>query len=71
MTRNGLVVSESTYQMNWAKRANWQHAQETLARAVLSETIDMERMRQAEFMHRLEEIAKAQNVRRIRVSSLQ
>jgi len=53
--------------MNWAKHEHWKHAQETLAQAVLSETIDMERMRQAEFLQRLEDIAKAQNVQQIKV----
>jgi len=62
-----MVVSESTYRMNWAKQEHWKHAQDTLARAVLSETIDMERMRQAEFLQQLEDIAKAQNVQRIKV----
>ena len=62
-----MVVSETTYRMNWAKRDHWKHAQDTLARAVLSETIDMERMRQAEFLRQLDEIAKTQNVQRIRV----
>ena len=62
-----MVVSETTYRMKWAKREHWKHAQNTLARAVLSETVDMERMKQAEFLQQLEEIAKAQNARRIRV----
>jgi len=53
--------------MNWAKREQWQHAKETLAHAVLSETVDIERMRQAEFLQQLEEIAKVQSAQRIKV----
>jgi len=62
-----MVVSESTYRMKWVKREHWKHAQDTVARAVLSETIDMERMRQAEFLRQLDEITKTQTVQRIRV----
>jgi len=62
-----MVVSEATYRMNWQKQEHWKHAQDTLARAVLSETIDMERMRQAEFLQHLEDIARTQNVQRIKV----
>jgi len=53
--------------MNWAKQEHWQHARDTLARAVLNETIDAERTRQAEFLQQLEEIAKVQNVQQIKV----
>ena len=53
--------------MNWAKQEHWQQARDTLARAVLNETIDAERARQAEFLQQLEEIAKSQNVRQIKV----
>jgi len=67
VARDGMVVSETTYRMNWAKREHWKHVQDTVARAVLSETIDNERRRQAQFLQQLDEIAKAQNVQRIRV----
>lgn len=60
-------MSETTYRMNWAKQEHWQQARDTLARAVLNETIDAERARQAEFLQQLEEIAKSQNVRQIKV----
>jgi len=53
--------------MNWAKQEHWHHARHTLARAVLNETIDAERTRQAEFLQQLEEIAKAQNVQQMKV----
>jgi len=56
--------------MNWAKREHWQHARDTLARAVLNEAIDVERTRQAEFLQQLEEIAKVQNVEQIKVQCM-
>jgi len=62
-----MVLSEATYRTNWAKHEHWKHARDTLAQAVLSETIDIERMRQAEFMQQLEDIAKVQTVQRIKV----
>ena len=60
-------MSETTYKLNCLKRDNWRRAQDTLARAVVNEAIDVEHMRQAEFMRKLEEVAKAQAVQRIRV----
>lgn len=67
MTRNGVMVSETTYRMNWTRREHWKHAQETMAQAALTKAVDRERTRQADLLHQLEEITKTQNVRRIRV----
>ena len=53
--------------MNWAKRDQWKQTQDVLTQAVLNETVDVERTRHAELCQRLDDIAKLENVRRIRV----
>ena len=67
MTRDGALLSEATYRMNWAKRDQWKQAQDDLTQAVLNEAIDDECTRHAMLCQRLDEIAKLENVRRIRV----
>ena len=51
-----------------ARKEHKKHVRELLASAIVHKTLDLERMRQVEIRKRLEEIAKMELVRRVRVS---
>ena len=66
--RRGEIVSENTYRLNMARKEHKKHVRELLAQAIVHKTLDMERNRQVEIRKKLEEIAKCELVRRVRVS---
>ena len=66
--RRGEIVSENTYRLNMARKEHKKHVRELLAQAIVHKTLDMERNRQVEIRKKLEEIAKIELVRRVRVS---
>lgn len=68
ITRDGRVVSETTYRMYWTRREQQQQMHEILANAILNKTLDMERTRQAEIRKKIDEISKIELVRRMKVS---
>ncbi len=68
VTRRGEVVSENTYRLNMARKEHKKHVRDLLAQAIVHKTLDMERSRQVDIRHKLEEIAKVELVRRVRVS---
>ena len=68
VSRDGRVVSETTYRMYWTRREQQLQMHEILAKAILNKTLDMERTRQAEIRNKIDEISKMELVRRVRVS---
>lgn len=51
-----------------ARKEHKRHVKNLLASAIVHKTLDMERHRQVEIKRKLEEIAKIELVRRVRVS---
>ena len=66
--KNGEIVSETTYRLQMARKEHKKHVRELLAQAIVHRTLDMERERQVAIKQKLEEIAKIELVRRVRVS---
>jgi len=62
------VVSESKYRLLNARAEHRKQVREMLAQAIVHKTLDMERMRQAKVKRRLEDIAKIELVKKVRVS---
>lgn len=54
--------------MNMARKEHKKHVKDLLAQAIVHKTLDLERYRQVEIKKKLEEIAKIEMVRRVRVS---
>ena len=52
-----------------ARKEHKKHVKDLLAQAIVHKTLDLERYRQVEIKRKLEEIAKIELVRRVRVSS--
>ncbi|XP_072175592.1 uncharacterized protein [Diadema setosum] len=67
VTRNGELVTESTYRLNMARREHQRHVRDLMAQAIVHKTLDLERHRQADIKRKLEEIAKVELVRRVRM----
>jgi hypothetical protein len=53
-----------------ARKEHKKHVKDMLSQAIVHKTLDMERTRQVEIRRKLEEIAKIELVRRVRVSSI-
>ena len=53
-----------------ARKEHKKHVRELLAQAIVHRTLDMERSRQVAIKQKLEEIAKIELVRRVRVSHI-
>ena len=51
-----------------ARKEHKKHVKDLLAQAIVHKTLDLERYRQVEIKRKLEEIAKIELVRRVRVS---
>lgn len=51
-----------------ARKEHKKHVKDLLSQAIVHKTLDMERTRQVEIRRKLEEIAKIELVRRVRVS---
>lgn len=62
------MVSESKYRLLNARAEHRKQVREMLAQAIVHKTLDMERMRQAKVKRRLEDIAKIELVKKVRVS---
>ncbi|KAH9489952.1 Glutamate-rich protein 3 [Bulinus truncatus] len=69
ITKDGHIISENTYRLNTCRREHKQHVKDMLAQAIVHKTLDLERMRQAEIRKKLEEIAKIELVRSIRLDT--
>ncbi|RUS88027.1 hypothetical protein EGW08_004193, partial [Elysia chlorotica] len=69
VTKQGEIVAENTYRLNMSRREHKHHVKDMLAQAIVHKTLDLERSRQAEIRRKLEEIAKIELVRRVRVSA--
>ena len=69
MNRRGEIISENQYRINMARKEHKKHVKDLLAQAIVHKTLDLERYRQVEIKRKLEEIAKIELVRRVRVSS--
>ena len=69
MDKQGGIVSENTYRLNMARKEHKKHVRELLAQAIVHKTLDMERHRQVAIRTKLEEIAKTELVKRVRVSN--
>lgn len=67
MNRRGEIVSENQYRLNMARKEHKKHVKDLLAQAIVHKTLDLERYRQVEIKKKLEEIAKIEMVRRVRV----
>ncbi|XP_070209545.1 glutamate-rich protein 3-like isoform X3 [Littorina saxatilis] len=67
ISRGGQIVSESTYRLNMSRKEHKKHVKDMLAQAIVHKTLDLERSRQSDIKKKLEEIAKIQLVRRVRV----
>jgi len=52
-----------------ARKEHKKHVKDLLAQAIVHKTLDLERYRQVEIKKKLEEIAKIEMVRRVRVSA--
>jgi len=70
VSRRGNIVSENQYRVNMARREHKKHVKDLLAQAIVHKTLDLERYRQVEIKKKLEEIAKIELVRRVRVRTL-
>ena len=70
MSRRGEIVSENQYRVNMARKEHKKHVKDLLAQAIVHKTLDLERYRQVEIKRKLEEIAKIELVRRVRVSGI-
>ena len=68
ISRRGEIVSENTYRLNMARKEHKKHVRDLMAQAIVHKTLDMERGRQVAIKQKLEEIAKIELVRRVRVS---
>lgn len=62
-------MSENTYRLNMARKEHKKHVKNMLAQAIVHKTLDLERSRQSEIRKKLEEIAKIELVRRVKVSN--
>ena len=69
ITRHGEIVTENTYRLNMSRKEHKKHVKDMLAQAIVHKTLDLERQRQSEIRKKLEEIAKIELVRRVRVST--
>ena len=69
MSRRGEIISENQYRVNMARKEHKKHVKDLLAQAIVHKTLDLERYRQVEIKRKLEEIAKIELVRRVRVSA--
>lgn len=67
MNKRGELVSENQYRLNMARKEHKKHVKDMLAQAIVHKSLDMERTRQVEIRRKLEEIAKIELVRRVRV----
>ena len=67
--KTGEIVNENTYRLQMARKEHKKHVRELLAQAIVHRTLDMERSRQVAIKQKLEEIAKIELVRRVRVSA--
>lgn len=54
--------------MNMARKEHKKHVRDLMAQAIVHKTLDMERTRQVAIKQKLEEIAKIELVRRVKVS---
>ena len=70
ITKKGEIVTENTFRLNMARKEHQNHVRDLLAQAIVHKTLDMERARQTEIKRKLEEIAKIELVRRVKVCSL-
>ena len=52
-----------------AKKEHKKHVRDLLAQAIVHKTLDVERARQVQIKQKLEEIAKIELVKRVRVST--
>lgn len=68
--KNGEIVSENMYRISVSRKEHKRQLKDMLAQAIVHKSLDLERARQAEIRSVLEQIAKIQLVRRVRVSSL-
>ena len=67
MNRRGEVVTEATYRINMARKEHKKHVRNLLAQAIVHKTLDIERNRQVHIKKKLEEIAKIELVRSVKV----
>ncbi|KAJ8311283.1 hypothetical protein KUTeg_011168 [Tegillarca granosa] len=68
INKRGEIISENQYRLNMARKEHKKHVKDLLAQAIVHKTLDLERNRQVEIKSKLEEIAKIELVRRVRVS---
>jgi len=69
VNRRGELVTENQYRLTMARKEHKKHVKDLLAQAIVHKTLDLERYRQVEIKKKLEEIAKIEMVRRVRVSA--
>ena len=62
------IVPEATYRANITRAEQKQEVKEALAQAIVHKSLDLQLKRESEIQKRLEEIAKLELVRKIRVS---
>ncbi|XP_033123366.1 glutamate-rich protein 3-like isoform X2 [Anneissia japonica] len=67
VSKNGDLITETTYRLNMARKEHQTHVRDLLAQAIVHKALDIERHRQSDIKKKLEEIAKIELVRRVRM----
>ncbi|XP_071944941.1 uncharacterized protein [Antedon mediterranea] len=67
ISKSGDLVTETTYRLNMARKEHQKHVRDLLAQAIVHKALDIERYRQSDIKKKLEEIAKIELVRRVRL----
>lgn len=68
MNRDGAPVPEAIYRTNVIKAERRRRAKEELTKCLVAESINLQRQYENEIKSRLDEIAKLERVRKLRVS---
>uniref|UniRef100_A0A3Q0RV91 Glutamate-rich 3 n=1 Tax=Amphilophus citrinellus TaxID=61819 RepID=A0A3Q0RV91_AMPCI len=67
ITRSGRIVPDKEYRHKLTQRAHQRHVRECLAQAIFHKVLEMERLHQIEIKRKLEEFARRERVRKIKV----
>ncbi|XP_030583850.1 glutamate-rich protein 3 [Archocentrus centrarchus] len=67
ITRSGRIVPDKEYRHKLIQRAHQRHVRECLAQAIFHKVLEMERLHQIEIKRKLEEFARRERVRKIKV----
>ncbi|XP_014789748.1 uncharacterized protein LOC106883303 isoform X2 [Octopus bimaculoides] len=69
VTRKGEIVPDAVYRTNMANAERRRKAREQLTQELLNKSINLQRKYESEIQHRLEEIAKLELIRKIRLET--